>query len=82
MPEYLTTKQVAGILATDIGKVCDWLADGSLVGVNVARHSGGIRPRWRISREALEQFIAKRSSQPAPAPVARPRKQATGASYY
>jgi excisionase family DNA binding protein len=60
MPEYLTTKQVAQILAVNVGKVADWLADGSLVGVNVTRNSSSIRPRWRISREALDKFIQSR----------------------
>lgn len=83
MPVYLTTKQVAEILAVDLGKVCDLLADGSLIGINVARNAGGIRPRWRISREALEAFIASRQTQPAPARAPRrKRRDADVTSYY
>ena len=81
MPEFLTTRQVAEMLSVDIGKVGDWLAAGDLVGVNVAKVSGGIRPRWRISRQALEAFLAARQThQPVPAP--RRRRQEKTAAYY
>lgn len=79
--EYLTTRQVAEMLAVDIGKVGDWLASGDLVGVNVATTSGGIRPRWRISRAALDSFLAARQThQPAQSPPRR--RQAKAANYY
>lgn len=63
MPQYLTTTEVADILSVDAGKVRAWLDDGSLIGVNIARNAKGIRPRWRVSREALDQFIDQRQSQ-------------------
>lgn len=80
--EFLTTKQVAALLCVDIGKVGDWLAAGDLVGVNVARVSGGIRPRWRISREALNAFIASRQSQQPATPAPRRKRQQEQAAYY
>lgn len=81
MSEFLTTRQVAEMLSVDIGKVGDWLAAGDLVSVNVAKVSGGIRPRWRISRQALETFLAARQThKPESAP--RRRREAKTANYY
>jgi hypothetical protein len=79
--EFFTTRQAAKILLVDIGKVGDFIASGDLLAVNVAKNSGGIRPRWRISREALDAFLAARQThQPTPAP--RRRRQKEVANYY
>jgi excisionase family DNA binding protein len=69
---FLTVKAVAELLSVDPGKVCDWIAHGYLDAVNVAEISGGIKPRWRISREALDAFLASRQSTK---PVAAPPRQ-------
>src|SRR5688500_9347616 len=60
--EFFTTRQPAKIRLVDIGKVGDSIASGDLLAVNVAKNSGGIRPRWRISRQALEAFLAARQT--------------------
>jgi excisionase family DNA binding protein len=81
MPAYLTTKEVAELLAVDIGKVCDWIANGDLPAVNVALVSGGVKPRWRISRESFDQSLARRqSNQPVTAP--RKKREVSGTAYY
>jgi excisionase family DNA binding protein len=43
---------------------------GRLRAVNVG--AGPVRPRWRITEEALEQFVASRTSAPTP-PAKRTR---------
>lgn len=81
MPVYLTTRQVAEFLSVDIGKVGDFIAGGDLLAVNVAKNGGGIRPRWRISRQALDAFLAARQTQPA-TPTPRKRREENAAAYY
>lgn len=81
MSAFLTTRQIAEMLGVDVGKVGDWLASGDLVGVNVATNAGGIRPRWRISRQALDAFLAARQThKPLPSPGHRRQKEV--ATYY
>ena len=72
MSKYFSAAAVAEILSVPVDKVRDLVANGSITGVNVALNGGGIRPRWRISQEALDQFIAGRQSNQ---PVATPRKK-------
>jgi excisionase family DNA binding protein len=61
-------------------KVLRWIEIGELTAVNVAATTSS-RPRWRISQEALDAFIAARQSRPAaPAPI-RTRKRAGGKEY-
>jgi len=64
---YLTTRQVAEQLAVDIGRVCDWINQGELRSVNVVRRVS-MRARWRISPEALEEFLRRRQSYEPPPP--------------
>jgi excisionase family DNA binding protein len=70
MGRYLTTAEVADILAVAPDKVCDLIRDGQLTAYNLTRNPNA-RPRWRISPAALEQFLASRQSQPTPAPQQR-----------
>jgi hypothetical protein len=73
---FLKTIEAAELLAVGPDKIIDLIGDGSLVAINIARHSGGIRPRWRISREALERFIVSRQPTAAPATARKKRQQA------
>jgi excisionase family DNA binding protein len=62
---WLTPPQLAKQLGVSPEKVLTWIRSGELPGVNVAERLTG-RPRWRISPEALEQFLKRRESSPPP----------------
>ncbi len=73
-PATLSPAQVARRLGVGIHKVLAWIARGELAAVNVANRLG-IRPRWRISAEALADFERRRSAVP-PTPAPKPRRKA------
>jgi excisionase family DNA binding protein len=66
---WLTTGQVAQQLAVAAEKVLAWIRQGELRAVNVAERVSA-KPRWRISPEALDEFLLRRQST-APSPVRR-----------
>jgi excisionase family DNA binding protein len=57
--------------------VLGWIRSGELRAVNVGRHQGAKKPRWRITQEALETFEMARTPTPPP-PRARRRKRPLG----
>lgn len=59
--EFLNPPEVARILAVNVNKILAWIASGELPAVNVAEKLNGARPRWRISRTALDAFLASRT---------------------
>ena len=71
--EYSTPPAIAELLGIDVDKVRTWILAGELKAVDVATTTGG-RPRWRISRQDLEEFLIQRSSSPPPKPKQRRRK--------
>jgi excisionase family DNA binding protein len=71
--QYVTAVQVAADLGVNQSKVLGWIHRGELRAINVAARLGG-RPRWRISREAVDAFLAARTVQPAAAPPRRRRR--------
>ena len=68
----MSPPQVAEQLAVDPAKVLSWIRAGQLIAVNLAA-PGKSRPRWRISADALRQFLEGRQCQP-PAPKLRRRR--------
>lgn len=72
---YLSVRELSADLGIDPGKILHWLHTGQLAGINVAENPSG-RPRWRIPREAWEQFQSARSNQ-APPPQRRRRRRRT-----
>ena len=62
---YLSPPAVAQTLGVNESKILGWIRNGELRGVNVAQNRNG-RPRWRVSQEALDAFLAARSPQPTP----------------
>jgi excisionase family DNA binding protein len=54
--------------------VLSWINHGELRAVNVGRHLGAKKPRWRITQEALAAFELARTPTP-PQPRARRRKR-------
>ncbi len=65
---YLTPPKIAAELSVRVGKVLAWIRRGELTAVNVAQAVGG-RPRWRIRRADLEDFLLRRQCQPKVKPV-------------
>jgi excisionase family DNA binding protein len=63
--EYLKPPQVGELLAVGHDKVLTWIHSGELRAVDVAAKRGG-RPRWRVWRSDLEDFLARRAATPAP----------------
>jgi excisionase family DNA binding protein len=57
--QFLTPKEVAGILGVHPKTVHQWLRTGKLPGTKISYRA------WRIPRSALEQFIAQSSNRPS-----------------
>ena len=62
----LTPKEVAARLALSVDAVRDLIRDRSLSAVLVSRSARSAKPRFRVSPEALEAFLAARAVQPRP----------------
>ena len=60
-PTWLTPPQLAKQLGVDAQKVLGWIRSGELRAVNVAERAC-LRPRWRISAEAIEEFLRRREA--------------------
>ncbi|HTM54857.1 MAG TPA: helix-turn-helix domain-containing protein [Pirellulales bacterium] len=68
MTSYRTPPQIAEQLGIATSKVLAWIARGELSAVNLAAATS-TRPRWRISRDALETFLSSRQSRPKSVPT-------------
>lgn len=82
-PQNADSYTVAEVMArcrVGQAKVHGWIRSGELKAVNVASRLGA-RPQWVIPAEALEEFLNRRSSAPAPKPARRKRK-AAGVDFY
>jgi len=73
---YSTPPKVARELSVRVGKVLAWIRSGELAAVNVAQAVGG-RPRWRIRRADLEDFLLRRQCQPKVKPVRKRNQRRT-----
>jgi hypothetical protein len=69
---YLNPPAVGRLLNIKPAKVLAWVKSGQLSAVNVAERPGG-RPRWRISRDSLDLFLATRANR-APVKAVRRRR--------
>jgi hypothetical protein len=58
-----------------------WISNGELVAVNVAERTGG-RPRWRIRRSDLEDFLHRRQNVAPPTRSRRTHSSDYTAKYY
>ena len=56
--------------------VLKWIANGELRAVNVGQEPGKIKPRWRITEEALKEFEEARTKSPKPKAVRRKKAAA------
>lgn len=83
--EFVTPPQLAKRLGISEDKVYAWIDSGQLRAVNLAEHPHSERARWRISQEAIEEFLASRENKPpAPEPPKprRRRRAVSGKQYF
>ena len=74
---YLTPPEIARLLRVSPEKVLGWIRRAELKAVNVS--NGFSRPRYRVSRESLEEFLQTREvPPPRPRPERRRRTQPEG----
>jgi excisionase family DNA binding protein len=77
--KWLTPPDVARLLGVGADRVVAWIRSGQLASANVG--DGLKRPRFRISPESLEAFLASRAAGPAPR-VAHRRKAKEPMEWY
>jgi excisionase family DNA binding protein len=77
MSSTLSVRDVCDRYGVGQHTVLGWIVRGELRAINVGRRLGSRKPRWRITREALEMFEQLRTPTP-PAPRIRRRKQPVG----
>lgn len=74
MTKTYTVKELTEYLKVNEHTVLAWIHSGELTAIDVSPTRGG-RPKWRITREAVESFEVARM--PAPPPEPRRRKRQT-----
>ena len=70
--QYVSPPEIAKVLRVSHAKVLRWIRAGDLLAADLATHRGQ-RPRWRIARADLEDFLARRATGPPPVPRRRRR---------
>ncbi|HEY2411589.1 MAG TPA: helix-turn-helix domain-containing protein [Pirellulaceae bacterium] len=70
---WLSPPAIASLLGCKAEKVISFIKNGEISAVNIASNLLG-RPRYRISPEAFEKFLQRRSCMPETKPVRRPRR--------
>jgi len=71
--DYLDAPRIAKQLGVKQQRVLSWIHSGELRAVDVSENGKRNRPRWRIARQALEEFLRERSNR-KPTPPPRRRK--------
>lgn len=69
---YMTPPEIAKLLRVSPCTVLGWIRKAELRAVNVG--SGNQRPRFRVRRESLDEFLRSREVQP-PVPIKRQRQR-------
>ena len=70
---YRTPPEVASRFGVKPETVLSWIRSGELAAINLARQ-GSLRPRFRVSPEALALFEQKRAVVPRTPGVRQPRQ--------
>ena len=70
---YLTPPKIADRFGCKPESVIAWIRSGELAAINLARQ-GSLRPRFRVSPEALATFEQVRTVVPRTPPARRPRQ--------
>jgi len=78
--EYFKPPAIAKRFQVKQQVVGKWIRSGELAAVDVSE-SRGRRPRWRVSQEALDAFLASRGNRP-PAKVTRRRRKSPGVTEF
>lgn len=73
--QWFTPPRVARFLGVHVDKVRGWIATGELKATNLGNKT---RPRWRLSSDAIESFLAARSNQTPPKATRRRRRKPDG----
>jgi len=76
-----TVKQVAELLRIRQHGVLTLIRSGELPAADVSLHAGG-KPRWRISADDLEAFVARRTRRPEPPRRRRRRANSAVTKYF
>jgi excisionase family DNA binding protein len=75
MSSTLSVKDLCDRYGITEHTVLGWIRSGELRAVNVGRAPGKIKPRWRITQDALDDFERLRSNAQAVAVAPRRRKR-------
>jgi hypothetical protein len=81
LDKMLSPPQAAKLMGVDPHKVTAFIKSGDLVAFDLAS-PGSRRPRWRIAEDALETFLLRRQSRPAPPARKRRRQPAEVKEFY
>ena len=68
MSEFYTPPEIARLLRCRESKVSSWIKSGRLPAINVSEST---RPRYRVARQALDEFLQRQ----AVVPVAKPERR-------
>ncbi len=63
--QFFRPSEVADLLGIDRSKVVQFIKRGELRAIDISL-TRSTRPRWRISRNDLESFLARRATSPPP----------------
>lgn len=73
-PRFLSPPDIAKLLGVGNHKVLAWIVRGELRAADLSE-ARRQRPRYRVSREDLESFLARRAATPPPKLQRRRRKR-------
>jgi excisionase family DNA binding protein len=77
LASWITVPEIAKAMGVNETKILRLIASGEIAAVNVAQALGN-RPRWRISPQAFDDFLAMRGAKVATATPKSRRKKPTG----
>lgn len=77
-----TVKDLCVRYSVTVHTVLGWIARGELRALNVGRQLGTMKPRWRITQEALDAFELARTPIPPPPTAQRRKRQAGVIEFY
>lgn len=73
--EWMTPPQVGRQLRVKPERIVGWIRSGELAAVDVSSRPGVGRPRYRISPEALDEFLKRRAAGRQAKPAKRPKRR-------
>ena len=70
--QIYTVPEVAKLLKTNQATILGYIHDGLLVASNTAR---GNRPRWKVTAQAIRDYLESTSTKATAKPNPKPRRQ-------